>query len=154
MSESNVGNLSRYVRRIMKQKKLTQRDIELRSGGKITDGYVADILRGAAKNPSVEKVKALARGLAVDPHELFDIACGPVEQIEDQQPSPGLSRVVSFLEMMQEVAESRELTKIVQEAIQLWPGERAVMVETLESINERKRKPQPGKKKLRGKPKT
>ena len=58
MIKSDKGDLSRYVRRVIMQKGLTQRDVELRSEGKITDGYVADILRGAAKNPSVEKIKA------------------------------------------------------------------------------------------------
>ena len=62
MARYERGDLSRYIRKVMKEKNLTQRDIELRSGGKITDGYVADILSGDAKNPSVDKIKALARG--------------------------------------------------------------------------------------------
>src|SRR5215217_8419172 len=96
------GQLSRYVKRVLKEKGFTLRDIEVRSGGEITDGYVADILRGAARNPSALKIKALARGLGVDAHELFDIACGPLEPGASQQHNLYSSGVIEFLEMMQE----------------------------------------------------
>ena len=149
MVKSSKGQLSRYLRRIMKQRGLTLRDIELRSDGEISDGYVADILRGAADNPSVLKIQALALGLGVDAHALFDVICGPFEQGTAEQPSEDISDVVFFLEVMQEVAESPELAKIVEEAIQLWPEERAAVIESLESLNERKRKPQRDKKSAR-----
>jgi transcriptional regulator with XRE-family HTH domain len=135
----------------MKQKGLTLRDIEIRSEGKITDGYVADILRGAASNPSAEKIKALARGLGVDPHALFDVVCGPFERRageppREETPYEDTSNVVAFLETMQEVAESPELTKVLEETIQLAPEERAIVLRTLESLNERARKPRRAKK--------
>ena len=140
MVESNKGHLSRYVRRIMKQKGLTLRDIEVRSDGKITDGYVADILRGAANNPSAEKIKALARGLGVDAHALFDVICGPFELRKGETPGNDTSDVELFVEMMQEVAESPELMNLVEETIQLLPEERAVVLEALHSLSERRRK--------------
>lgn len=150
MIKTGKGDLSRYVTRVMKQKGLTQRDVELRSEGKITDGYVADILSGDAKNPSVEKLKALARGLGVELHEIFDIACGASETDEGEQQSPTLFDTVSFLEMMLEVAESSELKELVQEVIQLLPEERAVALLMLESLNERKQPSRRGKKSPRG----
>jgi transcriptional regulator with XRE-family HTH domain len=150
MIKADKGDLSRYVRGVMKQKGLTQRDVELRSGGKITDGYVADILSGAAKNPSVEKIKALARGLDVNVYELFDVACGQFEQSASERGSVALSQVAPFVEMMLEIAESPELTKLVKEAIQLWPEERAVALRTLESINEHRGVSERRKKLTRG----
>lgn len=138
--------LKRYVRRIMKQKGFTLREIELRSHGEITDGYVADILRGTAKNPSAEKIKALALGLGVDAHALFDVICGPFEKRKAEEPPEVTSDAVFFLEVMQEVAESPELVKIVEEAIQLWPEERGAVLESLESLNWRKQRPQRSKK--------
>ena len=141
---SNKGRLSTYVRRIMKQKGLSLRDIEMRSDGKITDGYVADILRGTASNPSAEKIKALAVGLGVDAHALFDVVCGPFEPGAAQPPSEDRADTVEFLETMQEVAASTELIKIVDEAIQLMPEERAVVLNSLQSINEHR--PKHGKK--------
>jgi transcriptional regulator with XRE-family HTH domain len=154
MIKTGKGDLSRYVRRVMKQKGLTQRDVELRSEGKITDGYVADILSGDAKNPSVEKLKALARGLGVDLHEIFDIACGASETDVGERRSPTLFDTVSFLEMMLEVAESSELKELVQEVIQLWPEERAVALLMLESLNERKQPSRRGKKSPLGRERT
>lgn len=150
MIKTGKGDLSRYVRRVMKQKGLTQRDVESRSEGKITDGYVADILSGDAKNPSVEKLKALAHGLGVDLHEIFDIACGASETDAGERQSPALFDTVSFLEMMLEVAESSELKELVQEVIQLWPEERAVALLMLESLNERKQPSRRGKKSPHG----
>ena len=140
----NRGPLKSYVRRIMKQKGLSLRDIEMRSDAKITDGYVADILRGAAANPSAEKIKALAVGLGVDAHVLFDVVCGPFEPGATQ--SEDTTDTIGFLETMQKVAASTELVKIVDEAIQLVPEERAVVLKSLQNINERRRKLKSGKK--------
>jgi len=136
------GQLSRYVKRVLKEKGFTLRDIEVRSGGEITDGYVADILRGAARNPSALKIKALARGLGVDAHELFDIACGPLEPGESQQHNLYAAGVVEFLEMMQEIAETPELSRILEEAVQLLPEERSIILESLKALNERRQRPQ------------
>ena len=136
------GQLSRYVKRVLKEKGFTLRDIEVRSGGEITDGYVADILRGAARNPSALKIKALARGLGVDAHELFDIACGPLELGESQQHNLYAAGVVEFLEMMQEIAETPELSRILEEAVQLLPEERSIILESLKALNERRQRPQ------------
>ena len=56
----------------MKLKGLTQKDVQRMSGGRITDGYVASITTGRAKNLSVDKLKALADGLGVDVDALFE----------------------------------------------------------------------------------
>jgi transcriptional regulator with XRE-family HTH domain len=142
MAKYDKGDLSRYVRRVMKEKGLRQRDVELRSGGKITDGYVADILSGDAKNPSIEKLKALATGLGVNVFELFEVACGSFEQSASERRGVVLSEVVPFVEMMLEVAEDPELIRIVQEVIDLYPEERAVLLQSAEAFNRRKQKPQ------------
>ena len=145
MALSNKGRLSTHVRSVMRQKGLTLRDIEIRSQGKITDGYVADILRGAASNPSAEKIKALALGLGVDAHALFDVVCGPFEQPAGEPPrddasDEDTSNLVAFLEAMQEVADNPELTKILGETLQLAAEERKIVLRMLESLNERTRK--------------
>ncbi len=132
------SNLSRYVRLVMKQRGLTLRDVEARSDGKITDGYVADILRGAANNPSAGKIKALARGLGVDPHTLFEVICGPLHKNTGDPTGEDVPEVGPFLELMQQVAENPALVKIVEEAVLLLPGERAVVLKSLKSFNERK----------------
>jgi len=137
MEKANRGRLSNYVKRVMQEKGLTQRDVEARSGDKITDGYVADILRGASKNPSVEKLIALARGIGVDPHELFAVACSAFEIAPGEPHQVEPLDTVRFLEIMQVVAESPDLTEIVQGVIKLSPGERALLQKLLTSLNER-----------------
>jgi transcriptional regulator with XRE-family HTH domain len=145
MPEPKRGKLSRLVRRTMKEKGLTFRDVELRSGGEITDGYVANILRGDTDNPSAFKMKALARGLGIDAHVLFDAVCGPFGKLEGVSLVSHTLDATSLLEIIQEITESPELAVIVQEVIELSPGQRGVILESLKSLN-RKRKPQRGKK--------
>ena len=135
----------------MKQKGLSLRDIEIRSDAKITDGYVADILRGTASNPSAEKIKVLAGALGVDAHALFDVVCGPFEPGATQPPVEDKTDTIEFLESMQKVAASPELIRIVDQTIQLMPEERAVVLKSLQSINERRRKLKHGKKPPRNK---
>ena len=147
---TDPGELSRYVRRVMREKRLKQREVERRSGGKITDGYVADILCGRAKNPSVEKILALARGLDVDPNELFAVACAPLGVTIGRNQNVDSQDTLSFLEMMREVAKCEDLTKIVEESIRLMPEERAIVLRSIESINERKYELQLGARKTQG----
>lgn len=150
MAMSNDGRLSSYIREIMTQKGLSLRDIEIRSAANITDGYVADILRGNAANPSAEKIKVLAGALGVDAHTLFEVVCGPFEPGTSDPTGEGMTDTLEFLETMQKVAASTELMKIVDEATQLVPEERAVVLRSMQSINERRRKLKRGKKSPRG----
>jgi transcriptional regulator with XRE-family HTH domain len=69
-------NLSGYVRRILKEKGLTLSDVERRAGGEISDSYVAGITSGSVKNLTLEKLKALAKGLGVSEYRVIEIASG------------------------------------------------------------------------------
>jgi len=91
-----------------------------------------------ANNPSAGKIKALARGLGVDPHTLFEVICGPLDKNVDDPRGEDVPEVGPFLELMQQVAENPALVKIVEEAVLLLPGERAVVLKSLKSFNERK----------------
>ncbi len=138
MESIGKGALSRYVRAKMRGRGLTQREVELRSGGKITDGYVADILSGAARNPSVEKIAALAVGLGVDMHEIFDIASRPFRQDVDEQHTANGLQILPFLEMVLTIAESPDLIRILEEIVKLLPEERKIILDSLEAINQHK----------------
>ena len=59
---STKNDLSEYVKRVMKLKGLTQKDVQRMSGWRITDGYVASITTARATNLSVDKLLALADG--------------------------------------------------------------------------------------------
>ncbi|MEW6207665.1 MAG: helix-turn-helix transcriptional regulator [Acidobacteriota bacterium] len=69
-------SLSRFVRRILNERRLTFSDVELRAGGEITDGHVANILAGDSFNLRIQTLKALARGLGVAEERLVAIARG------------------------------------------------------------------------------
>lgn len=75
--------LDKYVRRVLKEKELTLSAVERQAGGDISDSYVASITTGNVRNLSLEKLKALARGLGVTEREIFAVACGVPLPIEE-----------------------------------------------------------------------
>ncbi len=78
---SEPENLGGYVRRILKEKKLSLSNVEQRANGKISDSYICSISAGNVGSPTVGKLKALARGLGVPEEEVFAVARGvPLEQ--------------------------------------------------------------------------
>lgn len=68
--------LQAYVRRVRTEKKLSTVDVEAASLNTISDAYVSMIENGTAKNPSPEKLIALAKGLGVVEEEVFRVARG------------------------------------------------------------------------------
>jgi transcriptional regulator with XRE-family HTH domain len=136
MNKTNAEDLKRYVKRVMKQKGLTLRDIEIRSGGKITDGYVSGIITGIAKNPSVEKIKALAQGLGVSIDEVFHVACGTLDPRTSKLQGMDSSQFVMLLDLMHQIVVNPDLMEILKELVYLGPDERAVMLRTLKAINQ------------------
>src|SRR6185503_4564109 len=121
MSEAKNG-LGEYVKRVMKLKGLTQKDVQRMSGRRITDGYVASITTGRASNLSVDKLIALADGLGVDTDELFHVASG--QQHEDGGGSRNGPDSLMILETVQKAVMSPVVTQILHEVVRLSPGER------------------------------
>lgn len=76
MAKTERETLSRFVDRVMKEKGLSQRKVEERSGGAIKASYVGSIARGVARNPSTDKLRALAKGLGVEENALFEVTRG------------------------------------------------------------------------------
>jgi transcriptional regulator with XRE-family HTH domain len=86
---------------VLKEKRLSLRDVQVISGWKITDAYVGSIINGRAKNLSVEKLQALARGLGVNEDEIFRVARGAADsgQVDNRAGDPWHS--VMFLRLME-----------------------------------------------------
>ena len=76
MPKKDLETLAQFVTRIIKEKELTHQEVRKLASGKITDGYVRGLMTGKARNPSVDKLKALARGLGVSEDEIFRVARG------------------------------------------------------------------------------
>lgn len=82
-------SLSEYVRTVLREKNLTLADVHLRSRGRISGGYVNDILNEKTVNPSVQKLQALALGLGVSEDDLFKVSRGlPLEESDGPASSP------------------------------------------------------------------
>ena len=147
MDKSGRDDLSRYVKRIMKQKELKVRDVELRSGGQISNGYVSGVMSGSVTNLSIDKLKALARGLGVDVHEILDVVCGPRggERGEGRVDS---SQWVEFLDLMQKIVASGEMMEIIEEAVLLTGEERLIVLKYVKKLNYSKSRSQAKSKRL------
>jgi transcriptional regulator with XRE-family HTH domain len=129
--------LIEYVKRIMRQKNLTLRDIEDNSEGKISNSYISKILNGNVKNPSADKIVALAKGLKVDSHEVFTAITG-----EEQS---GYNPML-FADMIQQIASNPELLNPLREWLEMPAKERATMLHSLQFINEKRKKGKSKKK--------
>lgn len=135
------GELSEYVRRVMKAKGLTQKDVQRLSGGKITDGYVASISIGRAKNPSAGKLQALGDGLGVDPDVLFHLACGTPEPIAEGHKISPAAELLMIMETVHKAIVIPEVVEILNELIRLAPEERAKLLRSLKKMAAVKKKP-------------
>lgn len=72
-------SLSEFIRRIISQENLSQRQLVERAerrGFRITQSYISQIMSGTATNVTIEKLQALAAGLNRPEEELFDVARG------------------------------------------------------------------------------
>jgi transcriptional regulator with XRE-family HTH domain len=133
-------DLGEYVKRVMKLKGLTQKEVQRVSGGRITDGYVASISIGRACNPSVDKLKALADGLGVDVDELFHVACGLPQDMEDRGKSSHTSDPLMILETVRKAVVNPEVIQILHEVVGLSPDERASLLGFIHRLRSTKRK--------------
>lgn len=137
MADAKHG-LGEYVKRVMKLKGLTQKDVQRMSGERITDGYVASITTGRATNLSVDKLIALADGLGVDADELFHVASG--RQFDDGSRSRNGPDSMMILETVQKAVMSPAVTQILHEVVCLSADERAGLLVFIKRRGSNKRK--------------
>lgn len=131
-------DLSAYVKRVMKLKGLTQKDVQRRSGATITDGYVASISSGRARNLSVDKLQALADGLGVDLDSLFHIASGRPRAVD---PRGNSTDALMLLETVQKAVARPDVIQILHEVVSLSSEERANLLGLIKRLGSTKRKP-------------
>jgi transcriptional regulator with XRE-family HTH domain len=143
MPETSGETLARYVSRILKEKGLTPLEVKELSGGKITDGYVRGITSGKAKNPSVLKLKALARGLNVDEDELFSVARGLRTRV---RPRGDESKYRVIANVMLASLKNPALADLLLEVAALTPETQEEAVRTLRYLNSRRRRESRSKK--------
>jgi len=71
--------LADYLRRVIKEKGLSYREVSHRSGGRISASTVTDLLGGKNANPTVEILQGLARGIDEPEAYVFEAARGVKE---------------------------------------------------------------------------
>ena len=140
-------DLSRYVRRILAEKRLSFRDVQRDSGGGITQGYVGAIVNGRYVNPSVEKLKALARGIGESEETLFRVARGLSPDAEDagDANSDGL-QPMALLDLMRRIVSDPELANLVRELADLPAHARQVLLKVVRSLAESRVNERPDKR--------
>src|SRR5215470_5958531 len=106
---TRVESLKEYVSRVMREKRLTAKEIERRSDGGIGDSHVINVANGITTNLTLDRVKGLALGLGVDPVELFRVAIGlpPMEinlplitRVFEKLSNPDLARLLIIVDKM------------------------------------------------------
>jgi Helix-turn-helix. len=137
-----VETLSQYVKRILDEKHLTMTDVEERSERKIADAYVANIMNGLARNPSVDKLKALAVGLGEPEDDVFKVARGlPLDYVEAGGREPWTGTMLA--RAIERIVTSPELTKILQALVQMQLKELKAVLKFIESRKKLKGKKKP-----------
>jgi transcriptional regulator with XRE-family HTH domain len=122
--------LSEFLKRVMKQKGLTLRDVEQNCCKKITNSYISRVINGKVQNLTLETIVALAEGFDVDPHEIFAAAYGKPPQNLAIDP-------LLLIDMLQKLAGNPQLVKVVREWTRLSGEEQTAMLQAVERINER-----------------
>ncbi|HXG93771.1 MAG TPA: helix-turn-helix domain-containing protein [Blastocatellia bacterium] len=139
-------SLSQYVQRIINDKGLTQREIERRSGDKITGSHISKVISGKAGNLTADKILGLAIGLGVNPVEIFVRLIGEQPSVESELDARTL------LNLMQKVVDNPMLLEILSLAERLTPTGQEVLINSLRLMNQRsepQQRPKPRKRRIR-----
>jgi transcriptional regulator with XRE-family HTH domain len=134
MAKNENEQLRRYIKQTMESKGLLAREVAERSGKAITTGYVNSLMTGRAANPSVSKLKALARGLGVAVEELLMVAYG-IDETQDKRASVDPKHTLTILDLMKKVALNPDIEEILQKVVHLSPEERAVLLNYLKALS-------------------
>jgi len=130
----STEDLREYVKRTLKLKRLSLRDVQRRSGGDITQGYVGAIIKGTNSNLTVDKLKALARGLGVDEDEIFLVARGAQAQRGARARLSDQAQALSILELLQKTVSDVEMLQILDLLAQLSPSSRGAVLKVVKRL--------------------
>ncbi len=121
----------------MNEKRLGYEDVSRMSGSGITEGYVRSITRGAASNPSVKKLQALASGLGVPEEEIFRVARGLPVEVREDNGDMSSSSYHAILALMNECWKNRTLNAMLQELTRLTPASMERALKMIRVLNTR-----------------
>src|SRR4051812_35483059 len=91
-----METLKEYLDRVMRQKKLKLVDLAKRCH--VSDSYIGKVRSGRSGNLTVQTMLTLARGLEVNPHDIFTAASGvPVDETAHIDPRLLLDQIQKLL---------------------------------------------------------
>ena len=138
MTKAHVQALSEYVARVMEEKDLTPAEVGRLSGGKITSAYVRSLAGGSSSNPSISKLKSLARGLDVDEDTLFRIARG-LNPTDKEKTDEDRSRYFRVMKLISASMKNPLLVKLLLEVGKLPVESQDEALKLLTFLNRKKR---------------
>jgi len=125
MNESAQGRLARFIKRVIKQRGLTLRQIEDRCG--ISRGYLSQLTTGHAENPTVDKIAVIADGLEIEVEEIIEAILGRKLRTSVPPSVHELPDVLHALKLMEGVMLSPDLLEIVQAGVTLSPKAQSML---------------------------
>ena len=131
MNNPTKETLSQLVDRTIKQKRLKLKEVERRSGGKITSSHISKILSGDASNLTTEKIIALATGLGLSPMEIFTTICGVSPNYD-----AGIVDARIVLDIMQKLVTNPSLMETLRLTDQLTDDRQELLLSSLRHLNE------------------
>jgi transcriptional regulator with XRE-family HTH domain len=128
MTEARGETLTDFILRTLRQKGLSLHDIERKSDKAITSSYISKIIKGKVKSISVETIAALAKGLDVDPFDIFAAAYGRIHDPEGEMGS------MLLVDTLQKVVANPQLIKIIQSWPKISAEGRAALLQYMELL--------------------
>jgi transcriptional regulator with XRE-family HTH domain len=126
--------LGEYVKRMTQQKGLSLRELERRSGGRVTGSHLSKIVHGSSKNITVETVIGLALGLDVNPHEVFSIASGYIQKEASEADSVD---PLVLADAVKTLATKPQLLDVIREWSRMGDKEQKIVFDSMRFVNER-----------------
>src|ERR1044072_6400048 len=124
--------LGEYVKRMTEQKGISLRELERRSGGRVTGSHLSKITKGSSKNVTVETVVGLALGLDVDPHEVLSIASG--HSIKEATEADSVD-LLMLADAMKKLASSPQLLEVIRAWAKMSDKQQKALLESLRFVN-------------------
>jgi transcriptional regulator with XRE-family HTH domain len=135
MTDTPNETLTEFIKRILRQKGLSLHDVERNSEKAITSSYLSKIINGKINSIGVEIIVGLAKGLDVDPFDVFAAVLGRTSR--EGEVSSSL-----LIDIMQKVVADPQLVNVIQKWPKLSVKGRAVLLQYMEALSE----PTPQKK--------
>jgi transcriptional regulator with XRE-family HTH domain len=130
MTQSNNESLIEFIERILRQKRLSLHDVERNSQKAITSSHISKIIKGKVKSIGVESFAGLAKGLDVDPFDLFAVALGKPYQREGEIDS------LLLIDVLQKVVANPQLVKVIQNWPKMSAEGKAALLQYMEVLSE------------------